>query len=288
MSTNDLAIVKAKLNLPEGVRYMPYDGYNSVLFEHGYKLYKANYPDPDEREPKRKLVAIARGQLDTEEGMANFYLAIKPKNGSLTSGKVVGYNIFDVITMGDKEEGAIAMDWYLGVDTRLRNNGYGSRIFRSTLGQMKNIASRRGRNLTAVHAEMDDPRRMSNEFYKASASVMDPVERIGFWSSVGSMEVIAGGRRDWYVQPKLTKDSEPVDYLIFTMLPVDPALKAEKEISADKFLKNFLWKHVYYGFEAVPGSELGEQRNPETDASYIEMARKVREAGKVNLIPLKR
>ncbi len=290
MTTNDLTVVKARLNLPENARYRPDYCYshNSVLFERGYKLYQRNYPDPDEREPKRKLVAIARGQLDTEEGMSNFYLGIKPKEGSLINGKVIGYNVFDVVTMGPEKEGAVAMDWYLGVDSKMRTNGYGSMIFGSTLGQMKNIAARRGRDLTAVHAELDDPERMSQEFYRASASIMDPVGRIKFWSSVGSMEVVAGNRRDWYIQPKLNKDSEPVDYLIFTMLPVDPVLKAEKEISADEFLKNFLWKHVYYGFEAIPGSDWEGQRNPVTDESYIEMARKIREAGKVNLVPLER
>ncbi|MFH1106226.1 MAG: hypothetical protein V1731_03410 [Candidatus Aenigmatarchaeota archaeon] len=302
MSTNDLTVVKAQLHVPEGCRYSPNNNYkgskqtynsfetafDSALFERGYNLYKRNYPDPDEREPKRKLVAIARGQLDTDEGMSNFYLGIKPEKGSLLEGKVVGYNIFDVVTMGAEKEGAIGMDWYLGVDPKMRTNGYGSKILRSTVGQMKNIATRRGRQLLAVHAELDDPERMDAEFYKASASIMDPKERIKFWAGQGSMEVIAGNRRDWYMQPRLNKDSEPVDYLIFTMLPLDKRLAQEKEISAEKFLKQFLRKHVYYGFEATPGSDLDGQRNPETDASYVEMARKIREAGKVNLVPLER
>lgn len=288
MTTSDLAVVKSRLNLPEDARYRPDNSYDSILFERGYRLYERLYPDPDEREPKRKLVAIASGQLDTDEGMSNFYLGIKPKDGKLTSGRVIGYNVFDVVTMGPEKEGAIAMNWYLGVDPNMRNNGYGSRIFKSTLGRMKNTATKRGRDLIAVHAELDDPARMNPEFYRTSASIMDPLGRIKFWSSVGSMEVVAGDRRDWYIQPRLNKDLEPVNYLIFTMLPLDEELKRDMTISADTFLKNFLWKHVYYGFEAVPGSDLGGQRDPETDESYIEMAKMIKNAGKVKLIPLER
>ncbi len=73
------------------------------------------------------------------------------------------------------------------------------------------------------------------------------------------------------------------------MRPVHPELQRDREISADKFLKIFLRPYVMTGFEGIPGSDINDgYRNPDTDPSYLEMARRINSAGEVRLIPLER
>lgn len=101
------------------------------------------------------------------------------------------------------------------------------------------------------------------------------------------MEVVVGGRKDWYIQPRIDEKSEPVYHLISEMIPLNPELQRNKEISVDKFLK-FLWKYVYTGFRGIPGSNLNSRRDPDRDDSYKEMKRRIELAGKVKLVPLER
>jgi len=277
---DNLTIVKVRLYVPKDQTYKLSNSPESKLFEQFYSMYKKFIPNRDEREPKRRIVSIARGQLDNDEGISEIYCAVNERE------KVIGYRMFDTITMGPKEEGAFGASWYIGIDPDERRRGYGSKLANTTVNKMKEFAASRGRSLNFVHEEMDDPERMNIEQIRKRRKPEDIYDTIR-WASKDYMEVVVGGRKDWFIQPRFNEESEPVNYLISAMLPLDPELQKDKEMSADKFL-NFLWKYVYNGFEGMPNSNINGNRNPDTDKSYLEMKRKIELAGRVNLVPLER
>ena len=279
--TDRLTIVPARLYVPKGQRYRPNDSPESRLFESFYDLYKRLIPNPDERESKKQILAIASGQLNNDKGVSEIYCAVNERE------KLVGYRVFDTVTMGTREEGAFGASWYIGVDPNERRHGYGTRLANTTNHEMKRFAATRGRNLHFVHEELDDPERMSHEQIERRRNVEDIYDMIK-WASKDYMEVVVDGRRDWFIQPKLDEKSEPVYHLISAMMPLDHELQKDKEINADKFLKNFLWKYVYRGFKGIPDSNINDRRNPDKDESYKEMKRKIELTGKVKLVPLER
>src|SRR4030042_4914178 len=151
----ELTIVKSRIYMPEGQEYTPNDSTESRLFEGFYNLYARLIPNPGERESREETLKVARGQLDCDKGRSEIYCAV---NGS---GKVVGYRVFDTVTMGDREDGAFGASWYIGVDPDERRNGYGTKLADVTTDKMKRFAASRDRNLILVHEEMDDPERMT-------------------------------------------------------------------------------------------------------------------------------
>jgi ribosomal protein S18 acetylase RimI-like enzyme len=281
LMSDELAIIKVRLYVPEGQIYRPNDGPESRLLESFYKLYKKLTPNPDERESKKQIVAVAMGKLDRDEGISEIYSAVNDNS------KLVGYRAFDTITMGPKEEGAFGASWYIGIDPDERRHGYGSKLANATVDKMKEFAASKGRILNFVHEEMDDPARMSSEQIEKRRKPEDIYDMIR-WASKDYMEVVVDGRRDWFIQPRLDEKSEPVYHLISAMLPLNPELQRDKEMSGDKFLKTFLWKYVYRGYKGIPGSILNDRRDPDKDESYKEMKRKIELAGKVKLVPIER
>lgn len=158
--TDGLKIVKARLYVSEGQRYRPNDSPESRLFESFYNLYKGLHPDPNERVSKRGMVKDAIGENDSEEAVHNILYAV---NDDMSPSKLIGYRVFTTVTMGPREEGAFGASWYTGVDPNERGHGYGSKLVNAATEEMRRIATSRGRTLHFVHAEIDDPERMTPE-----------------------------------------------------------------------------------------------------------------------------
>lgn len=169
-------------------------------------VYIAGFPDPDERESLENMQNYLRLKRDGWYGANNYHILI-----AVEGGRPVACSISDYLSQPNA--GVIE---FLLVDTRLRSRGLGRQLHDATETLLLADSLRAGQDrLNCIAIEMNDPYRLD-----PADDNMDPFARARLWGRWGY-----GALGFPYIQPALSDDQGPVEYLILGAKPLDPQLR---------------------------------------------------------------
>lgn len=169
-------------------------------------VYIAGFPDPDERESRENMQNYLRLKREGWYGDNSYHILL-----AIDGGRPVACSISDYLA--EPNAGVIE---FLLVDPRQRSRGLGRQLHDATEDLLQADARRAGREgLACIAIEMNDPYRLD-----PADDNMDPFIRARLWGRWGY-----GALGFPYVQPALSEDQGPVDYLIFGAKPLDPQLR---------------------------------------------------------------
>jgi len=169
------------------------------------EIYIPGFPDADERESQANMRAYLRLKRDGWYQANNYHILM-----ALDTGNPVGCSISDYLA--EPNAGVIE---FLLVDPNLRGRGLGQQLHAATEGLLQGDARQAGRaGLSCIAIEMNDPYRLD-----PSDDNMDPFVRARLWGRWGY-----GALGFPYVQPALSADQGPVEYLILGAKPLEDSL----------------------------------------------------------------
>lgn len=218
-------------------------------------LYVSEFPDPDERESlanmKRYLQLKAQGWY----GGNNYHIVLVELDGCPVGGCVFDY-------LAGPSAGILE---FLFIGAAWRGLGLGRALLDEATRLLKHdAASRTGKRLAAIVAEMNDPFRPA-----ATPDNMDPFQRCALWGSWGYHKIHFP-----YVQPALSRTQQPVECLALIATPFGRV--ASSGLRAGWVL-DVVGEYMRWAMR-IPEPA----RNPQ----YREMARFLGARGRVPLIPL--
>lgn len=237
----------------------------SKEIEEVYQVYSKAFPIANEREPKRKFTAIAKG-LEGENNALGSYVDSYLASTTLNN-KVVGGYMFDYM---QKNDTAFGVGWYLFVDPKYRGNNVATATENGITEMLTRKAEKRGAKMSALLGEINDPSKMSKEELEADGGIEAQKKRLVAMSKLGYKAV--DPTKFEYVQPQLTKSTDSYEGLYLVVKPFRQDWQEKIPVSD---LKDMLRTYTWAGFEGIPGSDIDGYRNPDTDRTYQRMEKQL-------------
>ena len=233
-------------------------------FERLWEIYRECFSIRDERETRKDLLDIAKGykRKEKERYTECYLLSVK------VNGRIAGGINFDYAEgrIGGRITG-FGTIWYVFIEKGSRMRGLGRALHEECLKTLREKAKERRTKPDLIACELNDEARMKrSDREKDDKVIIDPEERMAFFSNLGYREI--DPTRFHYIQPQLTGNRHPCREL---MLAIKPTGKNFHNRVSGEYLKQLLWLYTWAGFEGIPGSDMKGHRNPDTDKAYKEM-----------------
>lgn len=168
-------------------------------FYHG--AYIAGFPDPDERESLANMLRYLQLRSDGWYGQNHYHIVIAKDDDQIIGAAVCDY-------LADPNVGVIE---FLLVSDACRGTGVGRALHDETQRLLERDAETRcSSRLAGIVIEMNDPYRV-----ELRTDNMDPFRRAEIWGKWGYRVL-----QFPYVQPALSDNQAPVDYLLLCIKPV--------------------------------------------------------------------
>lgn len=177
--------------------------HNQLLAEAYESIFMAAFPDPNERESLEKLQESLKG------GNSNAEIIVNILGVDLDQpGKRVIKGISIAYYYPKQQVGLLA---YNAIAPSAREKGLGKLMVDSRIQALKAAARRRGHSLRGAFIEVNDPAKVD-----AAHDSMNPADRVAIFTRFGARDIPID-----YVQPALSADTLPCDYLKLMSYPVD-------------------------------------------------------------------
>ncbi|HLC61050.1 MAG TPA: hypothetical protein VJJ52_06500 [Candidatus Nanoarchaeia archaeon] len=265
--TQEFIQVSTKTNFVNSLKVEDMVNPSGINFEKYHKeIYLPNYPDPNERDPKRWMQTythLTYQHNHMRKNKSHTHLVLVKLKEKVCGGCLCEF-------LGCENNICFGVVWYLTITNDRRRKGVGTFLLNKSINILKRDATVLGYPyLSSVFEEVNTSSKMTSaqiEIDKRDS--MDPEERERFWENRG-FHVVGFN----YVQPPCEEGMEPCFYLNLRCLPLDPEWVESKSIPPS-IMKTILYKFLKNGID-IP--------QPEKDPLSIQM---LNEIGSKAAIPI--
>ena len=210
-------------------------------------IYSNSFSNPDERETLQNLMHYLEVSRQTADWDFQVILAQNSEN------EIIGGVVFDYFA----DVNATVVE-FLCVDGRKRREGIGSCLWEQIIMQSDKLASHHGKNrVSEIYCEVDSP----------EISPDARLVHLKFWKNKSFQ------RLDFdYIQPALSKDTQPVKGLWFLCLS---RFKQNKNAVTAQQVERVLWNYIRYAMDI---------RYPDKNETFMTMKSQLHTVSSIPLV----